>query len=370
MQKIKRILSENIFLLSCISLIILSIIFYNNGFYNVQNDTTKYVNQILYFSGNTQLGNSVSSHAFKPFYGLMGSLLYPNINPYQAILLINILFYIGLVFSMYFFLLELHFEKNLSLIGSVWVATGYPVLKYGLALLTDVSGWFFAVLTCYLFLVAIRKENRLLFIMVSCVAFIGSLCKETGVLGLVFAETYLAFYYLSTKNRAYLVYGLLTTLPFLILQFILRLVTTQTGGKTFLDWFMFNVTTNTSEKFHSLHYFIPTEGATFSILWLYTLFAGFIIIKKTLYKNKKLSIIGICLLIATLPALLWPLFYVRIFFIQILFVIPLSLLGISYLMTKTNKFFYKSLLVTAPILTNLSLFFLANGGSLFDIFHL
>ena len=60
------------------------------------------------------------------------------------------MFLVGLTWWTYLFLREMDFVGGPSVAGTVWVVLAYPVLKYGLALGTDISGWFFAVATCAL----------------------------------------------------------------------------------------------------------------------------------------------------------------------------------------------------------------------------
>jgi hypothetical protein len=133
---------------------------------------------------------------------------------------------------------------------------------------------------------------------------------------------------------------------------------------------LFNKNVQGLDTFHTLHYFIPVEVATFNILWLYSAFGLYIIIKKALYKNAKNTIIGLALFFATLPALLWPFFYIRILFIQYLLILPLSLFGMSIILEKTKSSSLKIITILLPIVLNFIFFFLANGKSLFDVLHL
>ena len=339
----------------------LLLVYLNNGLLNIQNDTTVYVSQIQYFDGDQ--GKNIQSHSFKPFYGFVGSLLTPLLTPHQAILIINVVLYIGLIFASFFLLRSFGISEAYSLVGASWVAFAYPVLKYGLALLTDVSGWFFAVATCYIFMKFVKSKNINLLYAVSVVGFLGSLCKETGTLGLIFSGVCLFFMFIEKNEWIYLKYITALVTPFFILQGILYFLTTRSGGKTFLDWFLYNVNTNTSEKFHSLNYFIPVEIATFNILWIY-----FLIGLYALYKSRdNRGYIFVALFIATLPALLWPLFYIRILFIQMLFVLPVSVYGLLFMVNKTNRLWLKVTFIALPIITSIFLFVLANGRSLFDV---
>ncbi|MEN9880969.1 MAG: hypothetical protein RLZZ308_152 [Candidatus Parcubacteria bacterium] len=367
-QQLNTLKSETynkIIFLVTICITILLFTFSQTGVHNVYNDTSVYVNQILYYEGELTAGDGIQYHSFKPFYGIVGSLLYPALSPYGALLAINIALYIGFIIITFLFLKKLQFSEEESFIGATWVATGYPLLKYGLALLTDISGWFFAIATIYIFLI-VRERGypKHLLIITSIIGFIGSLCKETGLLGLCFAGIILFFDFFKSASWKKLHTILAISLPFLLLQGILYLTIVK-EGKTAVDWIAFNITTNTNDTFHSFKYFIFTEGATFAILWIYALFGLLFYIKNKYYKKDDF-ILWVSLVLMTLPVLFWPLFYVRIFYIQFLFIIPLALLGYKKI-TNNKGLLYTYFVIFLPITISVILYSIAGKGSLFDI---
>jgi 4-amino-4-deoxy-L-arabinose transferase-like glycosyltransferase len=139
------------------------------------------------------------------------------------------------------------------------------------------------------------------------------------------------------------------------------------SNKTFIDWISFNIKTNTTEKFHSLYYFSLTELATFHILWLYAILGIFYLIKNNLYKEKKNILLWSSIVLGTLPVLFWPLFYVRIFYIQFVVIVPLALLGITYITDKYRNPSVINFLVFIPIAISGILFSIAGNSSLFDL---
>ncbi|MEN9552362.1 MAG: hypothetical protein RI935_739 [Candidatus Parcubacteria bacterium] len=370
-ERIKTIFQNNkesiSALLLCSAILLFSIIS-QQGIYNIFNDTTVYKNQILFYEGELEDVSSIQYHFFKPLYGVLGSMLYPSLSTYGSIFLINIIFYIGLVLGFYFLLKKIGFKEELSFLGALWVASGYPLLKYGLALLTDISGWFFTTITLLIFLIAKdKKYNPTLLILASVFGFIGSLAKETGVLGLVAATSFVAISIILERKRESLKALLVLTIPALLLQTGLLLLTLSQSNKTIVDWISFNIKTNTSETFHSFYYFSFTEIATFHILWVYGLVGLFYYLRKKIYKNKALLLLGVSLFIGTLPVLFWPLFYIRIFYIQYIIVIPLALFGFKQITdTYQNKILYYTL-AFIPIIISMILFVTAGKSSLFDI---
>ncbi len=347
----------------------LGIIFSRNGVIDTRVDTQIYINQIKFFEGEIPLDDQARLRSFKPLYGAVGSVLGNVMTEEQAMATINIVFYFGLLIFSFFFLRELGFKNKFSLIGSAWVGTGYPVLKYGLSLLTDISGWFFALATITVFLIGLRKQNPYILVSASVIGFIGSLCKETGILGLAFAGVYLIALFAFTKKVVHLKNLVKVILPFLLLEIVfLYFLFKQNGGVSFLDWFMFNKKVVPTE-YHSFYYFFFTELSTFSLLWLYSLYTGYMVVfTKKIKATRHNYILGGSLLLATIPVLVWPMFLSRVLYIGYLSIVPCALAGLAiwsfFNHTKVKTFY---VLAVLPVLASFTLFIVAGGGSLFDL---
>lgn len=348
----------------------LGFIFSRNGIIDPRIDTQVYVSQINYYQGEIQQDDQARLRSFKPFYGVVGAFLGNVMTEEQAIFIINLFFYFGILLLAFFFLRELGFQNRFAVIGTAWIGTGYPLLKYGLSLLTDISGWFFALATITFFLIGLRKQNQYYLYFASIVGFVGSLCKETGVLGLVFAAIYLGMLYLYTRKITYIKSIVKVLLPFIILEviFLYTLFQGSSSAVSFLDWFLYNKKVVPSE-YHSFFYFVFTEFSAFSLLWVYSLYAGYIVMfTKKITATKHHYILGSSLLIATLPVLIWPMFLTRVLYIGYLSIIPFALAGLAmwsfFNHTKVKTFYALSVL---PVLASAALFVLASGGSLFDI---
>ena len=347
----------------------LGIIFSRNGVIDRRIDTQVYISQIQFYEGKIPQDDQARLRSFKPFYGVVGAFLSNIMTEEQAMFTINLLFYFGLIIFAFFFLREIGFQNKFAVIGSAWVGTGYPLLKYGLSLLTDISGWFFALATITVFLVGLRKQNSYLLILASVLGFIGSLCKETGVLGLLFAGIYLAMLFIFTGKTVNIKNILKIILPFLLLEsvFLYTLFHNDSGGTSFLDWFLYNKKVVPTE-YHSFFYFFFTEFSAFSLLWLYSIYTGYMLFTKKITATRHTYILGSSLLIATLPVLVWPMFLTRVLYIGYLSIVPCALAGLSlwsfFNHNKVKTFYILSVL---PIIASITLFVIASGGSLFDL---
>lgn len=358
-----------LFLVILAGVVTLGIIFSRNGVIDTRIDTQIYISQINFFEGKMPEDDQSRLRSFKPFYGVVGAALSSVMTEEQAMATINIVFYFGLIIFSFYFLRELGFKDKFAMIGSIWVGTGYPVLKYGLALLTDISGWFFALATITIILLGLRKQNSYLLILASLIGFVGSLCKETGILGLVFAGIYLSLLFVFTKKWVHIKNMVKIILPFILLEVIfLYFLFKQNGGVSFLDWFLYNKKVVPTE-YHSFFYFFFTELSTFSLLWLYSLYTGYMVIfTKKITATRHNYIIGASLLIATIPVLVWPMFLSRVLYIGYLSIVPCALVGLAlwsfFNHTKVKTFY---VLAVLPVLASFTLFIVAGGGSLFDV---
>lgn len=352
-----------ILLLLAVDVLVMALVFSVSGFFNDGVDTTIYVSQINQFDrGVFDLADTKASlRFFKPFYGVVGLWLVPFLSPYSAIFLMNVSFFILLSIVSFFLFLELGFDKKFSVAGAMWVITGYPMLKYGLALGTDAAGWFFSALTILAVLIGSRLSRTRYFILAALIGFLGALTKESGVLGLVFGGVYILVHIgvWNYKKIVNFLAGLV--LPFLILEAFFLFIMAKSGFPTFLDWYSLNLSSYAKE-YYKLFYFIGVEASSFNIILVFSLFGIFYAIKKKEFLSREWLARFSGLFVASLPVLMWPIFISRILYIQFLFFIPLALFGVA------NAKILNRYLFVLPPLFNIFLFLISGNNSLFEIF--
>ncbi|HWO06982.1 MAG TPA: GtrA family protein [Candidatus Paceibacterota bacterium] len=344
----------------------MTIAFSVSGLYNDRIDTAQYVGEIAAFQALIETGEPVSGRAlFKPLPGLVGALLSYLVQPYTALLLINISLVVGFVFALYGLLREVSFDPVYSAIGASWAALAYPVLKYGFGLGTDAWGWFAATLVVFLALRAVRTERLLLLVGASVIGFLGSLAKETAVLGLLFAGVYVLAMMPTWQVRKTAVWLAALSIPFFTMQLLLLGLVLASGGPTFLDWYAEN-RAGYSASHHHLDYFAGVMFSSFNALLIFA-FIGVAAAWQSgdLFRYSWLRVYA-PLVIATTPVLLWPIFISRIVFIQALWVIPLGLLGARWLAARTMMPQLSYGLFLLPPAAAIALYFLSGNGSLFE----
>ncbi len=336
------------------------------GIYSVRTDTAHYVNQILVFREDIRIDNLVGPFRemfyykiSKPIYGVIGATIFRGFSPENSILFTNLFFLLALSFSTYYFLSVIGFNKYFSFVGSIWVSASYPVLKYGLALVTDMSGWFFLVLTVAVFLDGFKKKSIKMIIAASILGFIGSITKETGVLGLVFAGIYLILNYFDTKGENFWRYMAALCAPFFLLQIPFMFYIKSLNGPSEIEWIKFNYRIF-FQDFYKLKYFLTNEFLAFGVVWLF-----FLVGLYKLYKTKEFGLNKTGLYLSAMPGsallLLWPVFYYRILFAQLVLVLPLAVLGFEYLFNKYEKEWQKKIvliLACVPPILSVVLFLL------------
>lgn len=342
------------------------------GPFNMHIEGDIYVAQIEQFeAGELTLESSdVAIRAFKPLSGVWGSLLVPLFSPEEALQLMNLLFLLGLPFVAYGFLSELGFSRKEAGIGALWITAGYPVLKYGLALSTDMGGWFFALASAYFVLRGIREHSVRVLILASLLGFLGGAIKEPGVFGLVFGGLYILFTSRVRPIKETVIFLLALALPALILESLLFATLIIAGFPSFLDWYGLVINDDYLGTHYKITKLVGVLGSTFSMLLVYASVGIVSVIRHPAGAGEHPYARTFALLFASLPVLLWTIFISRVLYIQFLFVVPMALLGVRTLLDVLPTHYRKVgsiVLYALPIVCAVLLFILAGRKSLFDV---
>lgn len=342
---------------------IISFFFLFSGFFAERSDTQYFVGQINSYRGIVDLSkmdgtmhDMVYFRGFKPLYGILGGYLLFFLSPKSVILILNLLFFFGLSFISYTLFLLLGFNKKLSVVGSIWISLSYPMLKYGLALVTDISGWFFLYLSIVVLIIGLKEQNYKKIFISSILCFIGSLTKETGSLGIIFGISYLCLSYKEWGIKETFKKLSIFALPAFILEIIFMFLMYKTGAPSFISWYKYNFAIYFHD-FYKLRYFITNEFLALNGIYFISIFGILAFLKN------KIGTGGVRFMLSTiLPSIIiwfWPVFYYRIFFIQTILFIPLALWGIQYIAEKRKSFLSFSLeniFIIVPIIFNIILF--------------
>ena len=357
-------------LLGLCAFFVLVLIFSVSGFYNTNVEGSEYVIQIEHFSGISDRDYGTTAwRGSKPLYPTLAIPLALVFGAANALLILNILFFVGMAYCFFRLLLRLSFNTRFALIGSVWLITGYPLLKYCLSLGTDIGGLFFAVAAALLGVIGMQ-DNKLKFLLgSSALGFLGFISKETGILGLGFAGFYLLAHYNTSLFSWKKFFAL--AVPFAVLEVIFSIILTFKHIPNFFTWFFANQKGSAIAD-QTFRQFIFTEAASLHILFVFAAL-GFIFafLSRDIVRASWLRMY-IPLLLASAPVLAWPFFITRVLYIQFLFFIPISLYALLKIEEITPRSFSKPvsfILKVLPVAVSIILFLLANSRSLFEVFH-
>ncbi len=342
------------------------------GPFSMRVDGAIYLSQIEQFEAGELVltPHTVALRAFKPLPGVWGSVLVPFLDPAEALQVLNLLFLFGLPFVAYSFLKELGFKSDEAWWGSLWIVTGYPLLKYGLALGTDLGGWFFTLLTASLVLKGIRMRSLRTLVLASLFGFLGGTIKESGVFGLLFGGLYILFTSDARPLKDTRRYIFAVGVPALVLESVLVIILLKAGFPSFLDWYGVVRGTEFIESNYKITKFVGVFCSTFNILLPLMVVGSVALLRRCVRVGQHPYAQTCALLVASLPVLLWTVFISRVLYIQFLFVVPMALQGVHFLQSTVSGKYQKvvgRMLYILPIVCSVGLFLLAGSRSLFEI---
>jgi len=336
------------------------------GFFQWDGDTGSYVDMINYFSGKTMQFGAIPVHRFiKPLYGLVGGLLHPLLSAVPVIFLMNLCFYLGIVTLLYK-LLERYLDQPpaRAALGALWFAGSYPMFKYGFELLTDIGGWFFALLTVYLALRAVERKAWVYFLAAGTTAAVGLLAKETGGMGMLFILFYLLLIRRAIGWKRVLTAYLWSGIPFIVITVFVQFIVWQAFHYSYADW-LFGAGDIMNASRRTFLHFIGTQGMAFHVLWI-LFFIGLANVRTLKEKAKILAITPV-----GLTALAWAFLVVRILFFQFVFVIPVALHGYDAVCQRLkNRPRLRILAAWSPVIVSVVLIVLIRHNSAFDLLRL
>lgn len=171
-------------------------------------DTSSYVQVINYFSGG-----QVTRSAFfefiptplfriiKPLGPMLAAPLALLVHPKLALMLENVIFYLGATFLMFKVSESIYQDQKKSLIAAIFFMTAYPTIRWGLSAYVDMSGWFFFLLSVYLSLLFLESRKEWLVWLNGFLSGVGFLFKEPGAVGALFFIAVLLLFKFSWSER-------------------------------------------------------------------------------------------------------------------------------------------------------------------------
>lgn len=317
-----------VFLFGIINMFLIAFVF---GFVHYT-DSRSYIETIHFFSGTT---DTVHLHRLLHPLGPLLALPFEYIDPGAGLIVQNIIFYFLSIFLVFKIVVEIFSNKRQAFFSVILFASAIPVLKVGLAYLTDTGAWFFYFCSVLLSLYYIKKRDFIFLGLSALLSGVGVLMKENGGLGLLFFTSLILLIHdigWKDKFKKIFLFSLFFLFPIIIFQVYVYLAFEY----TYLDWYLYN-----SEAFlfnygigwlalSHTYGMLKTLNYTGWLLFLVGLAVFFYEKSKGLIK-KETTVILLALLPSSFSFLLWPASEIRLTFIFVLLGVLLASKGMIFL---------------------------------------
>jgi len=146
---------------------------------------------------------AVSYRSLKPLAPLLTALVHPVLGYERAFWLQSLVFYFAFIVAIYLFAFEFLEDRFLAILISLMAILSYPMLKYGVDILTETGGWFFYTFSLWLTLRFVKQPRTSIFFWNVLIVIVGFLWKEySAVAAAIFGLVILFHPALSWKVKA------------------------------------------------------------------------------------------------------------------------------------------------------------------------
>lgn len=299
-----------------------------------QGDTTSYIEAINFLSGALEPSGLIFNRLITTFGGLQFIiLLEPILGLFGAWIFMNSIFYILICFVFYKIILTLFESRKTAILATLFLASNYAMLRFGLAYLMDIGGWAFYLISIYFTLRYIKYIYQRDLLLASFAVGIGGLFKEYAFLAIIPIAAILV--YENRSSLLNLVKNSFTPALLAVGPIILVYVWAYFQfDYTYLDWLRVN---QTYYLYNSrIVEYIKSLGSLLNVLGI--LFLGGLLVLWAEWTNidSRIKLFLLSIFASFLPILFWPAITQRILFITAPFVIIVS----SFLFKKYQKYWY------------------------------
>lgn len=320
-------------------------------------DTVQYIATVNYVLGHDG-GELHLNRLLYPAPILISAALNPIFSPANAFIFQNIIFYFFSVILVFILISRFYQDARQAFFGSILFATAYPVLAYGIAILTDFAGWFFYLASVVLALNFYRNPDKKTAFIIGLTAGTGMLFKESVAAGaMLFAVLVLLVMQNTFKEK--LKYAFLFGLAFILPVLINSAVFYKLYSYSYLERYVDVV----HDKTGGLYAYSPLRmlieiGRVFALGWLFFLLGA---VKEIFFKNKERLRFLAALILPSISFLFWAFPHNRIIFIAFPLFVLLGSFGLAA-NSKLSRFAQTGLLIIYVLSNYLALEFLLWWG--------
>jgi hypothetical protein len=325
-------------------------------------DSAQYISTIKYVL-NRPDGEIILHRILNPapiFIGVFFSFI---LDVKDVLIAQNIIFYFLSVILVFFLVFRIYNNEKQAFYGTVLYSTAYPMLAFGLASLTDLSGWFFYLLSIFIIFNLIKKPNLKTVFLSGLIAGIGMLFKENAAVIPIFFFSFV-FLVLKLSLREKIKYLLVFGVAFICLPAINDIILYHFYSYSHYHAYRLGgFSPKNYNTFYMVSWFriIIELVRVFFVGWVFILIG---ILKDIFIKNTEKIKFLIVFILPSLSVFLWSFPHNRMMYIAFPILVFWGSFGIlrSYKNLKINKLI-EILLISIYILSNYAMleFFLRYG---------
>ncbi len=340
-------------LIICLVVLVFLSVFILKPVIDQASDSPSYLEAIQVLNGAEQPTSFIPNRIITTFLGLKTVSLFSNLLPDlpSGWFIINLALYFLLSVTFYNLIIKLFGSEKAALLGTLFLASNYALINFGLGFYMDIGGWAFYIFSIYFLFLYSESKNYKILLLSALMVSIGGLWKEYAFLGVIPIFCFLIYENWPNLLKA-IKRGLWPALIVIIPTFILHFFVYKTFNYTYLDWLSQN---QVLYSYHSriIEYF-KSFGSLFNFLSISFALGAYIFLKrgKEMMQEKKNRVFIISILLSVLPIFFWPAITQRILFITI----PGAILISSLAFKKYEKYWCLFLiLLIAYVLANFTM---------------
>ena len=310
----------------------------------IEGDTPSYLDAISVLNGAQTPPNFSPNRILTTFGALESVILFTNIfgSIFEVWLFLNLIFYFIVSFAFYFLVRKIFNSTQVAFLATLFLASNYALLDFGLTYLMDIGGWAFYTLSLLFTYRYIESGNYKNLLWAGMAIGIGGLFKEYAFLACIPIAVIVVYEYwqrpLVLIKKAILP-ALFTLLPIvLVYAYVFK-----NFDYSYLDWLSFNKSYYVYDS--RIIEYIKSLGSLYNFL-AFLLFGGLycaLRFGKEIMADKKTRIFIMGVFLSILPILFWPAITQRILFITV----PAGILLASFLFKKYEKYWWDFLPILA-----------------------
>jgi len=296
-NQIAQIPKKYFFMIFGLALVNIFLLLFVLSSYTSGSDQDQYFQTARSFLGH---GEPVISRMLKPFMPFFAAVFSRVFGLEFSFIFINSIFYFFIGFVVYKIIKLIFNDDLMALIGTLFYLTAYPMLEYGVSYSTDISGWFFFLVSVYLTILFLKKPSYIILAVNGLITAVGFLAKESGGMGGLFFAICLFFIYkgsFTEKMKHFFVFSFAFLIPFAAWQAYVFMK----FNYSYFNWYFNNTRLAGAYIKDFFKIVIKSTIATFLLGW------GFVIVGLTKIKRMPLEAkkIILALILPSFSFLLW-----------------------------------------------------------------